>query len=284
MQKSKKRVTRSRLGNTSSFLMVFLFGLVSVIPLIYAIVTSLKPIDELLLFPPRFWVKEPTFDNYLVLPTLLANLRVPLSRYILNSVLISALGTIGHIIVAMGAAFVISKTDLRGRNVIFAVVQMALLYNTITLAVPRYLIYSWLDIVDTYWVYILPYLPSTLGVFLLKQYMDSSVPDALIEAAKIDGAGWFRIFFQIATPLVKPAWLTLTLFAFRDFWNMTPDGTIFDESLKTIVNATSTIAAGGIARSGSAMAATVIMMIPPIIIYLISQSSVTETMSTSGIK
>ena len=284
MLKSKKRVTRSRLGNTASFSLVFLFGLVSVIPLIYAIVTSLKPIDELLLFPPRFWVKEPTFDNYLVLPTLLANLRVPLSRYILNSVLISVLGTVGHIIVAMGAAFVLSKTDLRGRKIIFAIVQMALLYNTITLAVPRYLIYSWMDIVDTYWVYILPYLPSTLGVFLLKQYMDGSVPDALIEAAKIDGAGWFRIFFQIATPLVKPAWLTLTLFAFRDFWNMTPDGTIFDESLKTLVNATSTIAAGGIARSGSAMAATVIMMIPPIIIYLISQSSVTETMSTSGIK
>ena len=163
-------------------------------------------------------------------------------------------------------------------------VQFALLFNAYTLAIPRYLIYSNLGMIDSYLVYILPYIPSTLGVFLMKQFMDTGIPNALLEAAQIDGAGQFRIFFRIALPLVKPAWLTLALFAFRDMWTITGSGTIFTESLKTLPEITATIASGGLARSGSAMAMSVIMMIPPIIVYLISQNSVKETMSTSGIK
>ena len=123
-----------------------------------------------------------------------------------------------------------------------------------------------------------------MGVFLIKQFMDTNVPDALIEAARIDGAGTVRTFWQIAMPIVKPAWLTLTLFSFRDLWAIQPGGTIFSEQLKTLPFAASTVASGGITRQGCAMAITVIMMIPPILVYLISQSSVTQTMSSSGIK
>ena len=118
----------------------------------------------------------------------------------------------------------------------------------------------------------------------MKQYIDSYVPDALIEAAHIDGADWIQIFGRIILPIIKPCVLTLTLFTFLGLWNVQPAGTIFSESLKTLPTVMSTVSAGGLARSGSAMATSVIMMIPPVLVYLISQSSIKETMSTAGIK
>ena len=279
-----KRFTRSTAGNVFAFGGLMLMGLFTILPMIYSVVTSLKPLEELMIFPPRFIVTRPTIQNYTELPNIISSLSVPLSRYIFNSLFVSVFTTVLHIIVASMAAFVISKGKFRGLGVIFWIIQFSLLYNTYTLAVPQYLIFSKLGMVDTYWIYILPYLPSTMGVFLIKQYMDGSVPDALIEAAYIDGANDLQIFWRIVMPISKPAWLTLGLFAFRDLWSMQPAGTIFTEELKMLPNVMSTIISGGIARSGSAMAATVLLMIPPIIVYLISQSNVMETMSSAGIK
>lgn len=279
-----KRFTRTRAGNFFYTFFLVIFGLYSVLPMYYCIITSFKPLDELLVFPPRFYVVSPTTSNYLTLPSLLDNLAVPLSRYAFNSIFISVVTTFFHVLVASAAAYVLAKTNIKGKNIIFAVVQMSLLYNAYTLEIPRYLIYSSLGMIDTYWVYILPAIPSSMGVFLMKQFMDTNVPDPLIEAARIDGAGSFRTFWQIAMPNVKPAWLTLTLFSFRDLWSIMPSGTVFSEEIKTLPFAASTIAASGISRQGCAMAVTVIMMIPPILVYLISQRSVTQTMSSSGIK
>ena len=279
-----KRFTRTRAGNFFYNFFLVIFGLYSVLPMYYCIITSFKPLDELLVFPPRFYVVSPTTSNYLTLPSLLDNLAVPLSRYAFNSIFISVVTTFFHVLVASAAAYVLAKTNIKGKNIIFAVVQMSLLYNAYTLAIPRYLIYSSLGMIDTYWVYILPAIPSSMGVFLMKQFMDTNVPDPLIEAARIDGAGSFRTFWQIAMPNVKPAWLTLTLFSFRDLWSIMPSGTVFSEEIKTLPFAASTIASSGISRQGCAMAVTVIMMIPPILVYLISQRSVTQTMSSSGIK
>ncbi len=279
-----KRFTRSRWGNFIYFFFLIIAGLFSVLPILYTVCTSLKPLEEILIFPPRFFVTNPTVENYAALPKLLSNLYVPLSRYIFNSLFVSVVTTVAHILIASMAAFTLSKLPFRGRGVLVMLVQFALLYNAYTLAVPQYFIFSKLHMVDSYLVYILPYLPSTLGVFLMKQYMDSSIPDALLEAARIDGAGFFRMFIRIALPIVRPAWLTLALFAFRDLWSMQPSGTIFSEELKTLPNIMNTISAGGLARSGSAMAATVLLMIPPVLVYWISQSNVMQTMGSAGIK
>lgn len=280
----RKRYTRSKVGNVFYFLVLTLAGLFTLLPLVYSVATSFKPLDELMKFPPTFFVQRPTTINYTVLPSLLSSLSVPLSRYIFNSLFVSVVTTVIYIFISSMMAFVLSKTDLKGKNIIFLIIQFSLLYSAYTLEVPRYLILAKTELIDTYWVYILPYLPSAMGVFLLKQHMDASVPDAIIEAAKIDGAGYFRIFGELVLPMIKPAWLTLVLFAFRDLWSMQPSGTIFSENLKTLPMVMSQIINGGIARSGSAMAATVILMIPPILVYLVSQGSVMETMSNAGIK
>lgn len=280
-----RRFTRSKFGNFLLFSFLFCAGTFSVLPLIYSVVTSFKPLDELLVFPPRlFVVLRPTTENYLALPDLISGLNVPLSRYIFNSLFVSAAGTALHVLAASMAAFVLSKSDLKYKRAIFSVIQLSLLFNAYTLGVPRYLIYSSLHIIDTYLVYILPFIPSAVGVFLVKQYMDGYVPDAIIEAARIDGANWFRTFWLVVFPTVRPCILTLTLFSFRDIWSTVPQGTIFTESLKTLPTVMSTIGAGGIARTGSAMAAAVLLMIPPIAVYLISQSSIRQTMSSAGIK
>ena len=279
-----RRYTRSKAGNVLYFGILFLAGAFTVLPLVYCIVTSFKPLDELLIFPPQFMVRRPTWGNYLALPSLLNKLQVPMARYIFNSLFIALVSTFLHIIAASLAAFTFSKSKIKGRTAMFWLVQITLLFNAYTLGVPQYLIFSKLNIIDTYWVYILPAIPSAMGCFLMKQFIDTSVPDALLEAARIDGAGVLRMYWRIIMPMVKPAWMTLLLFSFRDMWSIVPSGTIFSEQLKTLPQVMSSITAGGIARSGSAMAATVILMLPPIIVFMISQGNVMETMSSSGIK
>lgn len=283
-QRFSKRFSRSKIGNFFYVLFLVVAGLFTMLPLIYAVVTSFKPIDELLVFPPKFFVSRPTVTNYLALPDLLSSLQIPLSRYIFNSLFIAGVTTFLYIIISSMSAFALSKGKFKGKNAYFWIIQIALMFNAYTLSIPSYLIYSKLRLIDTYLIYILPSLASTLGVFLVKQYIEGYVPDALLEAAKMDGAGYFRIFWRIVMPTIKPAWLTLMLFGFRDIWTTIPNGTIFSEKIKTLPMITSQIAAGGIARSGSSMALTVIMMIPPICVYMISQSNVMEAMTSAGIK
>ena len=284
-QKQLRRFTRSRAGNVFYFLFLFAAGIFSVLPFVYSISTSLKPLDELLIFPPTLIrVKRPTFNNYLSVPHLLSSLSVPVTRYVFNSVFIAAVGTALAVLLSAMAAFVFSKSDLKFKNQIFLIIQLSLLFNAYTLAIPQYVIYAKFGIIDTYLSYIVPAGASSMGVFLMKQYIDGYGPDALIEAAKIDGADWFKIFGRIILPIVRPCVLTLVLFTFLGLWNTGSAGTIFTETLKTLPTVLSTISSGGLARAGSASAASVIMLIPPVLVYLISQSSIKETMSNAGIK
>ena len=279
-----KRFTRSRAGNVVYFSFLFLMGLFSMLPLVYCICTAFKPLDELLIFPPRFFVSRPTLANFTVLPTLLEKMRIPFSRYMFNSIFISIVSTFLNIFVSSMAAFTLSKSKLKFRNAFFWIVQFSLLYNATTLGVPQYLIFSKLGIIDTYWVYILPAIPSSMGAFLIKQYVDSGVPDTIMEAARIDGANVFVIYWRIIMPMIKPAWMTQLLFSFQGIWSITPTaGTVFSENLKTLPYVMGSVSAGGTARSGAAMACTVLLM-PPILVYFVSQSNVMETMGSAGIK
>ena len=279
-----RKYTRSKAGNVAYFTLLVLAGLFMVFPLFYCIITSIKPLDELLIFPPRFFVVRPTFSNYRALPALLSNLQIPISRYVFNTLLITIVSTFFSIIAGSMAAFTFSKSQIKERNFCFHLVQIMMLYNGVTLGVPQYLIFSKLGLIDTYWVYILPTIASAVNCFLMKQFMDSSVNNTLLEAARIDGASVFSMYWRIIMPIMKPAWMTVLLFSFQAMWSVVPGGTIFSEQLKTLPYVMSSVAAAGIARQGSSMAITVILMIPPIIVFLFTQSNVLETMSNSGIK
>ncbi len=279
------RLSRSTTGTIMIFMFLAVVSLFMALPLIYAIVQSLKPINEIFAYPPRFFVQRPTISNFRQVFILSDSLWVPFTRYLFNSVFVSVIGTVIYVLISTAAAYPLAKGKFAGKALVFNMVVWTLLFTTEVTAVPKYLVVAKLGLVDTYWALIFPYFANTLGVFLVRQFIVSSIPDSTLEAARIDGASEYRIFRSIVIPSVKPAWLTLTILAFKDLWNGGSSGDyIYSESLKGLNAAMSSIAAGGLGRTGAACAVAVLMMIPPIIIFLYSQSSVMETMTHSGLK
>ena len=283
-KQSTTRVNRSLGGDIGLFLVLMIFGSLMVLPMIYAVISSLKPLDELWIFPPRFWVSNPTFKNFSDLFKNLSESWVPFSRYIFNTFFVSIVGTFGHVILASLAAYALSKKRFLGSNVMFKVIVLSLMFSASVTGIPTFIIMSKLSLIDTYWSIILPAFSSTLGLYLMKQFMELMVKDAIIEAAKIDGAGEFRIFWTIVMPMVKPAWLTLIVFSFQGLWNATGATYIYSEQLKSLNYAVGQIVSAGIARAGTGAAAIVFMMILPILVFIFTQSNIVETMSSSGIK
>ncbi len=281
--KRTKQLNRSVAGNVGVIIVLTIFGAFMLLPMIYSICQALKPMDELFVFPPRFFVRNPTLKSFRDLFRLIGDQTVPFSRYIFNTVLISLVGTIGHVIIASMAAYAFAKQKFPGSNWMFQLVVLALLFNTTVLAIPSFMVFTWLNLLDNPLVIILPAFGGTLGLYLMKQFMEQ-IQDSVLEAARIDGAGEFRIFFNIVMPSVKPAWLTLIVLSFSGLWNTGQVNTIYSENWKTLNYAMSQILAGGIARSNAGAAASVVMMIVPILVFIFTQSNVVETMGSSGMK
>ena len=282
--KIKRQINRSFGGTLTIWFFLSGFALVMLLPLVYAISTALKPMDEFFVFPPRFFAENPTLQNFKNLFSIFDNSDVPLARYLFNTVLVSLVGTLGQVIFASACAYALAKLHFPCRNVMFKVIVASLMFNSTVTGVANFLIFRSLGMVDTYWAVIIPSFASPMGLYLMKQFIEQMIPDTLLEAGRIDGAGEIYMFVKIALPLVKPAWLTLIVFAFQALWNSGATAYVYNEKLKTINYALSQIAAGGIARSGAAAAGTVIMMIVPMIVFVITQSNILETMATSGMK
>lgn len=278
-----RRSTRSLSGDLANVAILLLFGVFFALPLVYAISSAFKPMDEIFLFPPRFFVRNPTGDNFQDLLILMQQSWVPFTRYIFNTVFITIVGTAGHVIVASLAAFALAKHNFPGKNILFQIVVLSLMFSVYVTAIPSYLIMSQLGWIDTYWSIIIPNLGYSLGLFLMKQFMEQ-IPDSILESARIDGASEWRVFWTIAMPAVKPAWLTLIIFVFQNLWNTTGGTYIYSEELKTLPYALQQIQLGGIARAGVSAAAALVMMSVPIILFIVAQSNVILTMSTAGIK
>lgn len=285
IQKRKtKQLNRSRIGNFGIYFILTILGIFMLLPMIYTISASLKPLDELWVFPPRFFVRNPTTDNFKELFRVLSESVVPFSRYLFNTILISVVGTAGHVILASMCAYALAKHTFPGSRVMFQVIVITLMFNATVTAIPNFMVMTWLHLLDNYAALILPAFGSTLGLYLMKQFMEQMLNDSVIEAARIDGAGEWSIFLRIVMPMVKPAWLTLIIFSFKDLWNIGGTTYIHTEELKTLNYAMSQILAGGIARAGVGGAAAVIMMIVPVAVFILTQSNVVETMGASGMK
>lgn len=277
------RINGSVGGTLFVMFILLLFGSFMVLPFVYAILQSIKPPEELFRFPPRFFVINPTLKNFSQLFGLTNSLWVPFSRYILNSVMISVIGTAGHVIVASMAAFPIAKVPFPGSKLIFNIVVWSLLFTGGVTALPQYIVIAKLGLVNSQMALILPAMGGSLGLFLMKQFMEQ-IPGDIVDSAKIDGANEFSIWWKIVMPQSKPAWLTLIIFAFQGLWNNPGENVLYQEELKTLPAVMSQISSSGLARVGAGAAASVLLMIPPAVTFLLTQSNVIETMAYSGIK
>ena len=277
-------LNRSAGGDAGITFMLTILGVIMFVPMYYVVIQSLKPLDELFMFPPRFYVINPTFDNFSDLFTLMSDSWVPFSRYIFNTVFITICGTLGNLVFASMAAYSLAKLRFPGRNAIFQLIVTSLMFHSTVNQVTHFIILSSFGWVDTYLSIIVPSMASTMGLYLMKQFMESSVPDTVLESARLDGASELRTFLTIAMPMVKPAWLTLMIECFKSLWNSGSSIYIHSEELKTFNYAINQIVSGGIARSGAGAAAIVIMMIVPIGIFVLNQSKIIETMGSSGMK
>ena len=277
-------LNRSAGGDTGISIVLSLLGLFMFLPMYYVLIQSLKPLDELFMFPPRFYVISPTLENFSDLFTLMGDSWVPFSRYIFNTVFITVCGTLGNLVIASMAAYSLAKLRFPGRNVIFQIIILSLMFHATVNQVTHFIILSAFGWIDTHLSIIVPSMATTIGLYLMKQFMESSVPDVVLESARLDGASEFRTFLIIAMPMVKPAWLTLMIECFRSLWNSGATIYIHSEELKTFSYAIGQILSGGIARSGAGAAATVVMMIVPIMVFVLNQSHIIETMGSSGMK
>ena len=279
----RRKPNRSFWGDLGIYTMLFIIAVAMAFPMVFSIAASLKPLDELFRFPPKVFPDHPTLDNFSDLIVTMGQSWVPFSRYLINTVFITFVGTFGHVVVASMAAFVLAKYNFPGGKTFFSIVVTALMFSGYVTGIPNYVIMSKLGMIDTYWAIILPAFAAPIGLFLMKQFMEG-LPDALIEAAHLDGAGEVRIFWSIVMPNVKPAWLTIIIFSVQGLWNTNAATVIYSESKKTLVYALQQIQAGGIARAGQAAAVTVVVMLVPVLIFIFSQSRILETMASSGLK
>ncbi|MCL1787116.1 MAG: carbohydrate ABC transporter permease [Defluviitaleaceae bacterium] len=278
-----KRKHRSLAVDIALAAFLALFGFFSVFPLVLIINDAFKPLNELFLFPPRLFVMNPTLDNFRDLSLAMNNAWVPLSRYIFNTFFITIMGTLGTVFIGSMAAFPLAKYTFPGSRLMGNIIIYALMFNGTVTAIPNFIIMSRIGLIDTHLAIILPALGGTLGVFLMRNFM-TQVPDSLVEAAKIDGANELKTWWTVVMPMAKPAWITLIILSVQGFWGATGATFIYTEALKPVGFAMSQIAAVGVARQGVFAAFSLIMLAVPVLVFVVSQSNVIETMASSGIK
>ena len=271
------------------YLLILPMVLLTGLPIVFIIFHAFKPMEELFAFPPKFITLNPTLDNFRKLAKASRSAGIPISKYVFNSLFITATVVFGSLLFSTMAAYALSKLRFKGRNVMMQINQIALMFVSVAVMIPRYLIVNKLGMIDTYWAEILPLIALPVGLFLIKQFVDQ-VPDSLIEAAYMDGAKEWQIYLKVIIPLIKPAIATAAILVFQQVWTNleTSNYYINDDSLKSLAfymnTLTSTTTTNTVAGQGVAAAASLIMFLPNLILFCILQKNVMNTMAHSGIK
>ncbi len=273
----------SRGGDIAIFILLALVGIFMLFPIYFSFIQSIKPVEELFLFPPKLYVQRPTMQSFEDMLKVAGGMDVPFSRYVFNSVFVSVVVTVAQLLFASSAAYVLAKVKAPGVRAMNKIIEVALLFTSSVTYIVQYIVMAKIGLIDTYFALTLPYIATPMGLFLMKQFM-GQIPESMIEAAKLDGASHLRICWQVVMPNVKPAWLTLMIFAFQGAWQITGYLFVYSEQLKPIPIVMQQIAASGLARAGVSYATVVVLMLPPMILFLILQSNVVETMAHSGLK
>ena len=272
-----------RKGNIIVFLFLTVLGIFMALPIYLAFLMAFKPEQELFVFPPKLYTLNPTPDNFRnMLHDLGKSELVPFSRYFFNSVFVTVSVTVLQCVFSAMAGFVLAKCRFAGKNFLNAIILISLLYQSNVIYIMQYVVMAELNIINTYGALIFPLVSSSMSLFLMRQSI-SQVPDEIIEAGKIDGAGLFRICWQIVIPNQKPAFSAVMIFAFQSAWNMQSSSFVYKENFKTLPTVIQQITASGISKTGSTATASVIMLLPPVILFIFARKGVIETMAHSGI-
>jgi ABC-type glycerol-3-phosphate transport system permease component len=274
-------------GQIKILVILLPLALFMALPIVFIINHAFKPMEELFAFPPTFFVRNPTLDNFTKLIKFSRSAGIPLTRYLFNSLTVTVL-TVGlSLLLTTCAAFAFSKIKFRGRSLMLQINQIAIMFVATAVLIPRYMVISRLGMIDTVLAHVLPLVAMPVALFLVKQFVDQ-VPDSLIEAAHLDGASDLQVYWHIILPVIKPAVATAMVLVFQQVWTNLETSNYFtnDESMKTLTFYMNTLvnASNGVAGQGVAAAASLIMFIPNLILFIICQNAVMNTMATSGIK
>jgi len=264
------------------------FSVLMLLPILFIINHAFKPQSELFAYPPRFFVRKPTTDNFLELARVVSASGVPFSRYFVNSLFVTVVGVTLAIFITAFSAYALSKLKFKGKKFLFELNTLALMFVPIAVQIPRFLVIARSGLIDSYAAHILPVIVMPVAMFLIKQFIDQT-PNELIESAKIDGASEMQIFLKIVMPIIAPAIATVGILAFQIIWNDTTTSVLYinDESKRTMafymMSLTSSMG-NAVAGQGMAAAASLLMFIPNLLLFIILQSKVMNTMAHSGIK
>lgn len=274
-------------GQTKILLVLIPLALFFGLPILFLVCHAFKPMDELFAFPPRFYVVRPTLENFEKLFKASSTSGIPISRYVFNSIIVTALMVFASVVFATMSGFALSKLKFRGKNMIMEINNAALMFVAVAVMIPRYLLVDMIGIKDTYLAHILPLIALPVGLFLVKQFIDQ-VPDSLIEAAYIDGSGEFRIYWKIILPLIKPAIATCAILAFQQVWTNVETSNLYinNEGMKTLPFYLNTLINlnNNVAGQGVAAAASLLLFLPNFLMFLVLRKSFMNTMANSGIK
>lgn len=269
------------------FFILVPIAIIMALPILYIFTTAFKPFDELFKFPQSIFVYKPTLDNFKMLFDNMNSSSIPMTRYLFNSIVISGVTVLASIVLSISAAYVLSKKDFKLKNLIFEINTISLMFVATAVSIPRFIIIIQLGLYDNFWINVLPLLAMPIGLFLVKQFVDG-IPDSLIEAAKMDGANDFVILFKIIVPMSKPALATVAILSFQTAWANVEASNYYlnQEAFKSFgyYMASFTSTTNAVAGKGLSAASTLIMFVPNLIIFLVFQSKVMDTMAHSGIK
>ena len=288
LQQSGINPTRFERGQVKFYLYLIPIAVIMALPILMIVLNAFKPLDELNAYPPRFFVRMPTWENFRRLFSATQGSSVPISRYLFNSIVVTLIVVVCTVVICVAAGYVLSKKRFKYKKFLFSLNTLALMFVPVAVAIPRYLVIVFTGMYDSFWAQIIPLLAMPVGLFLLKQFIDQ-IPDALIEAAVIDGADDFTILRRIIIPIIMPAVATVAMMAFQAAWNSTEASAMFveNETLKTFAYYMSTLtgATGNtISGQGISAAASLILFLPNLILFIILQSRVMNTMAYSGLK
>jgi multiple sugar transport system permease protein len=268
------------------YMVIIPVALFMTLPIVYILNQAFKPLDEIFRFPPTFIVRRPTFQNFRMITSLTSNTGIPMSRFLINTFIITILTVFLSIFITAMSAYAFSKKKFGAKEWLFRLNQAALMFVPAAVSIPRYLIIVKIGLNNNFFVHILPLIAMPVGLFLVKQFVDQ-VPDSLIESARIDGAGEVTVMLKIVFPLIKPALATVGILCFQMVWGATEASNLYlvDDTLKSFAfYLTSLATLNTPAMAGVQAAASLIMFLPNLVIFIAMQSRVMNTMSHSGIK